>query len=233
MAFKQFEVERIGLVTVYKRRGTRSLRLSIRHDGSLRVTVPAWSSYAAGVNFARSRADWILKHAQPAKSLLTPDQAIGKAHRLSFAASGSATRASGRLKGTAVIVTYPQSLDISDARVQKAAQAASVRALRAQAEKLLPIRLAELAAVHGFRYRSVAIKQLKTRWGSCDQDRNIALNLYLMQLPWRLIDYVLLHELTHTRVMKHGPEFWAAMVAIEPKTPELRREIRTQRPVLG
>ena len=67
MAFKQFQLDELGTITVYKRRGTNSLRLSVRPDGSLRVTIPAWSAYATGVQFARSRRQWIEKHrsAQP------------------------------------------------------------------------------------------------------------------------------------------------------------------------
>ncbi|HET8992036.1 MAG TPA: M48 family metallopeptidase, partial [Candidatus Saccharimonadales bacterium] len=62
--------------------------------------------------------------------------------------------------------------------------------------------------------------------GSCDQSKNITLNLYLMQLPWHLIDYVLLHELTHTVVFKHGPDFWAEMDKYLPDSKSLRSEMK-------
>jgi predicted metal-dependent hydrolase len=113
------------------------------------------------------------------------------------------------------------------------ATAASLRALKLQASHLLPQRLEVLAQRHGFTYTSVTIKNLKSRWGSCDQNRNITLNLFLMQLPWHLIDYVLLHELVHTRVMRHGPPFWSAMAAVEPRTQSLRREIKAYKTTLG
>jgi predicted metal-dependent hydrolase len=232
MAFKEFQIEDLGTVTVYKRRGTQSLRLSIRADGSLRVTIPTWTPYATGVSFAKSRAAWIKTHAREPAALLTNGQLIGKAHRIQFIASPEATKVTTRLRQTEIIITYPPSLNPTSTSVQKAAATASIRALRAQAEQLLPIRLRELAEKHDFQYRSVGVKQLKTRWGSCDQDKNIILNLFLMLLPWQLIDYVLLHELTHTRVLQHGPKFWQAMTAIDPKTPELRKEIRTRQPTL-
>jgi len=232
MAFKQFHVDSIGQITVYKRRGARSLRLSIRHDGSLRVTVPPWMPYAAGVEFARSRQSWIAEHAVPAAEAIAEGQLIGKSHRVHFKRSAEASRTTTRLKGTEIIITYPAGLEASDPDVQAAAGRAALRALKTQAEHLLPIRLRELAREHGFNYRAVGVKQLKTRWGSCDSGRNITLNIFLMQLPWELIDYVLLHELNHTRIMKHGPEFWEAMTALDERSQRLRKDIRAYKPAL-
>jgi predicted metal-dependent hydrolase len=72
--------------------------------------------------------------------------------------------------------------------------------------------------------------RLKGRWGSCDQDKNIVLNLFLMQLPWQLIDYVLLHELCHTMHLDHGPGFWQTFLMHKPTAKDLRREIRHYQP---
>jgi len=232
MAFKEFNVTGIGAVTVYKRRGTGSLRLSIRHDGTIRVTIPAWMPYATGTEFVRARAKWVQEHALPPTADLENQQLIGKAHRLRFEPSTTSVKPTSRVKQSQIIITHPATLSSSEPVVQKLARQASIRALRAQAERLLPIRLSELAKQHGFDYRSVSIKQLQGRWGSCDQNRNIVLNLFLMQLPWRLIDYVLLHELTHTNVMKHGPEFWSAMAHVEPNTPQIRKEIKAYKPAI-
>ncbi len=104
--------------------------------------------------------------------------------------------------------------------------------MRAQAEQLLPQRLEALASEHGFEYKDVAIKQLKSRWGSCDQQKHIVFNLFLMQLPWELIDYVILHELTHTRHLHHGPKFWGDMESILPRLKVYRRAMRSHQPVL-
>ena len=117
--------------------------------------------------------------------------------------------------------------------MQKAAHDACIKALRKQAEQLLPGRLSNLADRHGFAYGSVQIKHLKSRWGSCDHERNITLNLFLMQLPWELIDYVLLHELTHTQIMRHGPDFWNAMRRVLPNLQAIRKQMRLHHPVLG
>jgi predicted metal-dependent hydrolase len=121
---------------------------------------------------------------------------------------------------------------VHDQAVQNAARKASIRALRKEAEVLLPQRLQTLAQQTGLGYASVTVKQLKSRWGSCSADKDITLNLFLMQLPWHLIDYVLIHELTHTKVMRHGPPFWAEMESHLAGAKALRKEISKQQPIL-
>jgi predicted metal-dependent hydrolase len=94
---------------------------------------------------------------------------------------------------------------------------------------LLPIRLQQLSKKYDYQYASVSIKSLKSRWGSCDSNNNISLNLYLMELPWELIDYVLVHELNHTIAMHHGPDFWQKMEAKMPNSKLLRKQLKQYR----
>lgn len=230
MAYKQFLLDDLT-VTVYKRKTSRQLRLSVSPHGKVQVSIPTWLPYKTGVEFARSRQAWISSQL-PAGGWLQNGQAIGKAHHLHFAASPQ-PKITSRLGMSLIVIRHPAALPITDSGVQAVASAACLRALRRQAEQLLPQRLASLAEQHGFTYRSVRIKQLRSRWGSCDQQQNISLNLYLMQLPWECIDYVLLHELTHTRVMRHGPPFWAAMAAVLPEVQARRRAMRRYQPVLA
>lgn len=218
-------------VTIYKRRASRSLRLSISASGEIRVSIPTWAPYNAGLAFAQSKYDWILSQRKPAQ-VLAEGQPIGKAHHLRFVPKAGLGKPSSRVIPGAVLVSYPPQLTITDPAVQKVARSGSIRALRAQARQLLPQRLDKLAETYGFSYKSVTIKQLKSRWGSCDQDKAIVLSLFLMQLPWEYIDYVMLHELTHTRIMRHGPDFWAAMIEIQPDAKNLRKRLHEYQPVL-
>ena len=94
------------------------------------------------------------------------------------------------------------------------------------------MRLQTLAEQHGYDYKSVSIKQLKGRWGSCSEHKDIVLNCFLMELPWNLIDYVLLHELAHTRVMAHGAVFWNEMARVLPEVQSCRRQIKLHKPTL-
>jgi predicted metal-dependent hydrolase len=79
---------------------------------------------------------------------------------------------------------------------------------RSEARKKLVSRLNELSDQHGFSYNKVFMRNQKTRWGSCSAKNNISLNMKLVRLPDEMIDYVLLHELVHTRIKNHTNEFW-------------------------
>ena len=111
-------------------------------------------------------------------------------------------------KNGILLVAYPEHHVVSNPIIQEAIRFGIEEALRVEAQAFLPGRLAWLAQQHQLRYNKVFIKNLKSRWGSCSAVNNINLNLHLMRLPDQLIDYVLLHELCHTREKNHGPNLW-------------------------
>lgn len=231
MATKQVLLDSIGAVTLYKRRGNRSLRLSVSAQGEVRVSMPHWLPYKAGEQFARSKARWILANrAKTDTARLEHGQRVGKAHRLYFESSHIASKVGTRLRPSEIYITHPTSLAINHPAVQLAARSASLRALRKEAEQLLPQRLRMLSQKTGLEYHSVDVKLLKRRWGSCSSAKHITLNIYLMQLPWHLIDYVLAHELTHTKVMRHGTPFWQELEKHVPLAKRLRKEINQHQP---
>lgn len=232
MAYKDFQLEDVGTVRLYKRKGSRSLRVSVNAVGEARASMPTWMPYATGLNFVKTQKDWILSQQVRRQTQLIDGQLIGKAHHLRFLAVNSLIEPIARVRNTDILVTYPAHMAAHQVEVQRKATEACIRALRQQATQLLPQRLDSLATRHGIVYKSVAIKRLKSRWGSCDQYKNIVLNLFLMQLPWELIDYVLLHELAHTAVMRHGAPFWDEMQRLDPRAKQLRREIRAFQPTL-
>lgn len=231
MAYKEFILSNNQPVRIYKRRQARNLRLTIDASGQIKVSVPSWATYKAGLDFANSKRRWIESNLKP-KNLLADGQPIGKAHHLSFRSDPKRHKPATRLSGNTIIVSHPIGSFLTDHDVQKAAEKASIRALKNQSESLLPQRLSFLAAKHGLSYNKVSIKQMKSRWGSCDMNKDIVLNLFLMQVPWELIDYVLLHELTHTEVLKHGPEFWEYMEHVLPSAKNYRKRLREFQPVL-
>lgn len=230
MATKQVELEGIGTVSIYKRRGARSVRLSIAADNKIRVTIPSWAPFKMGVEFARTKQAWIQLKQQPA-TRLDDGQQIGKAHRIRFVAT-TGLKPNSRIRGTEIFIGLPQGFDSGLPEVQDIAKRAAIRALKAEAESLLPQRIATLAKEHGFTYRSVTIKQMKGRWGSCSQYKDIVFNCYLMQLPWELIDYVIMHELVHTKIMAHGEPFWTEVAKYVSHLQKIRKIMRTHQPAL-
>ncbi len=82
---------------------------------------------------------------------------------------------------------------------------------RVTAKKKLVERLNALTDKHGLSYNKVFVKNQKTIWGSCSTKNNINLNRKLLMLPDELVDYVILHELVHTRIKNHSKRFWTAL----------------------
>jgi len=86
-------------------------------------------------------------------------------------------------------------------------------------------RLAELAEKFGFNYNRLTIRSQKTRWGSCSVKNNLSLNIKLALLPDELRDFILVHELVHTEIKNHGPDFWRKLESIYPEARQLDRQI--------
>ncbi len=86
-------------------------------------------------------------------------------------------------------------------------------------------RLDELSARYNLPYAAVTVRNQKTRWGSCGVRKTISLNINLARLPGELMDYVIVHELFHTKVRGHGRAFWKGLERLLPRALELRREL--------
>lgn len=228
MASKQVEIDGIGPVTLYKKRGNSHIRLSFTRNGLIRVSLPYWVPYQAGIQFALSRKDWIDKHRPASAGLIEDQHRIGKAHRVAFVSS-DVIKPSVRVSDNQIRVLHPAASLPTLPSVQAAAERGALKALKLEAEQLLPQRLAALAGTHGFSYKSVGVKRLNSRWGSCSQHKDITLNLYLMQLPWHLIDYVLVHELVHTEHLNHSAAFWKRFQGVLPDAKQRRKEMKQYR----
>lgn len=124
---------------------------------------------------------------------------------------GTGTRFLSRTDAGRVHITCPPHTDFSSPELQKWLHRVLTESLRRMAKELLPPRLSRLAQHHGLTYKEVKINGSRGRWGSCSTRGSINLSYYLLLLPEQLIDYVLLHELAHTREMNHSPRFWALL----------------------
>jgi predicted metal-dependent hydrolase len=84
------------------------------------------------------------------------------------------------------------------------------------AKEIYHARIGKLAAEHGFAYNKLTLRSQKTRWGSCSKKKNISLNWKLIKAPLSVIDYVILHELTHTQYFDHSKSFWQKLSLVCP-----------------
>ncbi len=230
MAQRKVLIDGLGQVILAKRRGSKHIRLSVNARGDVRINVPYWLPYEAGIQFALSRREWLdNQRRQQPKLQINHGSRIGKAHQLEFVES-KALRST--IKNNVIRVGLPTASHHLDLDVQKAAMRASEKALKIEAEKLLPQRLKTLALAHDLHYSSVKIKKMHSRWGSCSNKAEITLSYYLIQLPWHLIDYVIMHELSHTVYLDHQPKFWQTLERFLPNVKQLRKEIKNYRPVI-
>ena len=77
-------------------------------------------------------------------------------------------------------------------------------------EKIAP-RVRKWSKKTGFEFNELKFRQLEKRWGSCTPSNNIIINVDAIKLPFSLIDYLIVHELVHTKVKSHSKEFWAEL----------------------
>lgn len=229
MAVRTKHIEGIGDVSFQKRRGVRNIKLRMDAHGRAVVTMPYFVPYALGEQFVRRNQSW-LEMQQSRHEPLIDGQMVGRIHKLRFMYDAEVKTPRARVLASRIDVRHAG--DPGDEAVQTTARKAAVRALRREGERFLPKRLQDIARVEGYEYVSCQLKQLKGRWGSCDSRGHIVLNVYLMQLPDELIDYVIYHELAHTRHMNHGEGFWQELTGHLPSARELRKRIKQYQPTV-
>lgn len=105
-------------------------------------------------------------------------------------------------------IICPPGANFADEDLQGWLRKVIEESLRKNAKCVLPPRLEQLSKQWNLPYASVKINSSKSRWGSCSTRKDINLSFFLLLLPSHLIDYVLLHELCHTREMNHSERFW-------------------------
>jgi len=115
------------------------------------------------------------------------------------------------LKERNLHIYMPQRSDLSLPANQQFIKEAIIGVLRIEAKRILPVKADSFARKHGLSYHDIKINSSKGRWGSCSAQKDINFSLFLMLLPEKLIDYVVLHELTHTVEMNHGERFWVLL----------------------
>ena len=94
-----------------------------------------------------------------------------------------------------------------------------------QARILITQRVDYYAPIVGVSYNRIAIKDTKTRWGSCSKDGNLNFSFRLVLEPLEILDYVVVHELCHRIHMNHSKEFWAEVARIIPDYKERRKRL--------
>lgn len=114
---------------------------------------------------------------------------------------------SAGLDNNILTVFIPYSSDICSSSVQAAIRRIVHKFLLREAWRILPGKVDCLSCKYNMPYRSLKIDSTRSRWGCCSSERNIKLSCFLLLLPERIVDYIIVHELCHTKEMNHGPRF--------------------------
>jgi hypothetical protein len=92
-------------------------------------------------------------------------------------------------------------------------------------QKSLPL-LQKYSQMLGMNYSKLIFWNYKTKWGSCAHDQKIALNIKLVHLPEKFLEYVIVHEVCHLKVKNHSPNFWKLVETLLPNYKEMRKELK-------
>ena len=216
-----------GEIKIRKNKLARSVKLSVGVDGNLRASIPYYSPEFAVRRLVNGSRDEIRKMlaTHNAKNSYQDGDLIGKTHTLFLRKFlGEEIKISN--EGNQILVQIPQELAFENPLVQSEIRKTVSKILRKQAKAYLPRRIDFLAEKYGFSFEKLRFSHMGTRWGSCSSSGTISLNIALMNLPHHLIDYVIIHELCHTRQMNHSSKFWQEVEKYCPDYKKYVQEIK-------
>ena len=216
----------------FVRRSARNITMRVKEDG-LHVTTPPYRSITAlleAIAPFRERLRNVCSEVKP-KPFDLNFSIEAECFRLKLETS-PLKNFTVSMRDETVVIACPAHADFTTDRVQTLVKNAVMRAMRKKAEEYLPPLVQYWSSLFDLPYNKVTISKARSRWGSCSSKRDISLSFYLMLLPAHLMDYVILHELAHTREMNHGPKFWELLNQLtDGKALALRKELRMHRPV--
>jgi len=224
--------EEFGKITIRRSARASQVRLRVGPDGTLRASMPLYApAFLVKRLIKSSRTELRDLLAQSAPTTVYEDgMRIGKSHSLTVRSTAGALQV--KRSGQHIHVLLPETHTLANPEVIRAIRDVVQSALRVEAKSYLPKRLAFLAKQHGYSYTQVRFSHASGRWGSCNSEGTISLNIALMKLPFELIDYVLLHELAHTRHMNHSTDFWQLVSEADPSYKQHRALLKQETPTI-
>lgn len=232
--------EGLGEIKLVRKARSRQLRIAVKSSGEVLVSIPWMLSFSRGETFLEEKKEWIIKVRQKLEKRgirripLQPGILFSTRNYEYQLVPDSSDKVHARLLAgeKRAIISYPEQLSLQDTELCDKIKVQIEGVLRYEAKRYLPGRTRELADQLGYTLKAVTIKNNRTNWGSCSSLKNINLNLHLMRLPDRLIDFILVHELVHTKIPNHGPLFKERLRGHFPDAAELDKAIKKFRPEL-
>lgn len=201
----------LGVVHFTRRLKCKNIIGKIKHDGEIYITHPWLCSQARAERFLIERTDWFLAHLEKHQSNHKPitegREKFTHFHDLQIVKSDD-TKLQITTKNNIITIKVPCNTSIENPEIQKKIVKTLEEILRKEAKEFIPPKVRELANRCGFTYSKISIRNAKTRWGSCNSQKDLMFSLYVMTLPYEHIEHILLHELCHTIYMNHSKKFY-------------------------
>ena len=214
-----------GTIIVTRNQRARRIILRSRPDG-IHITIPTFATKHDIEKALDECAPKLLQKRPEERRTIDPAFRIERDNFTFYIEEHNTDIFQLRHNGKETVLLCPNDTDYHN--MQEWLKKAVTTAVARRAKELLPQRLKELAQEKGFSYSRCSVRNVHTRWGSCNTKGNISLSIHLVLLPDELIDYVLLHELCHTVEMNHSDRFWALMDSITApaKAKDLRKRLK-------
>ncbi len=196
----------------YKRNNrAKYIRIKLLPDKTIEVVMPPYANIKEAKRFLNEHIDSIRAKIKELPDLLFDYGTYHtKQFRIKIRQSNVETTCS-EVQAHNILIKISEQDQIQSSLVQGFIQEVFTDVLRYEAKLYIPKRVAELAQKNNLKYQGIKINTAKKRWGSCSTVNNLNFSCFLIMLPTELIDYVILHELSHTIHKNHSPAFYALL----------------------
>lgn len=220
-----------GKITIRRSARATHIKIRVAPDGTLHASLPIYAPIFLLKSLLRNSNNELHKMMTQAKPEYhyTNGMQIGKSHTLVIQSTNTSDFNVTK-HGLQIIVKLPIEKSIDNPEIARKIRDTVISALKLEAKSYLPRRLSYLADKYGFKYEKTRFSHSSGRWGSCSSNGTISLNIALMKLPFELIDYIIIHELAHTRQMNHSPQFWAIVATGDPNCKIHRKTLKNLNP---
>ncbi|MFH1524609.1 MAG: SprT family zinc-dependent metalloprotease [Chloroflexota bacterium] len=193
----------------------RTIAIVVERDGRLTVRAPLRMAEKHIHEFVESHVEWIARNQAKVRAAPLPQ------HKQY--AEGEMFLYMGKPYPLRIVPPQRPALkfDGTTFRLAKSAQPRAeqvfVRWYKVQALEVISGRVQALAGKYGFSYQKIRISSARTRWGSCSSRGTLSFTYRLVMAPPAVVDYVVIHELVHTKIKNHSKTFWARVGEILPE----------------
>jgi predicted metal-dependent hydrolase len=193
-----------------EKKDIKHARIKVSEDGYVRVLIP-YSFTDDDISALMSKkSNWISKQLaffeKKSRIELNRNQILLYGNRYSYFYDDTYSR---KIAIDHSFKTIRSKKDLLDPEIQKTW-------FKKEAREYLVARTEELAKRLNFTYNAIYIRDQRTKLGNCSKCGNISLNWRLVKAPTLVSDYIIIHELVHTKIMNHSSKFWTLLKSLYP-----------------